>query len=236
MRSIARRLAVVLLVLIVASGSTGCTFYLLPGGGPAPRSAYADHLTGGSPAQAAELKSDALASHGFLGMGPMTIPGSGDLAGWALHCSRTFEWPILVGPIRTWWHLDPGPAGRAVVGHARAWGLLAPVLLLGGSERSYDADTGLAVAREDMVIAACGLFVCHRATSPARQALVFRDLARRKVGPFAVPDVRGDLSAVPYDHASALALGWGAFAVGTRNHRAYLQLAWIPIPLWRVSE
>jgi hypothetical protein len=240
MRAVGRAVPVVALALCLALGATGCTFYFLPGGRPAPRSAYADHLGSITPEAAARLQSEAQASHGFTGEGPLTVAGSGDLKGTALHHSATFEWPILVGPIRSWWFLEPGPAGSSsvpgIVGHARGWGLLAPFLLAWGCDRSYDASTGLEVAREDIATAAFGLFVYHRATSPARKWLTYRDPARPGVGPYAAPDVRGGPEGVRYRHVSALALGWGAFAVGTKDRRAYLQIAWIPIPLWRMSK
>ena len=50
------------------------------------------------------------------------------------------------------------------------------------------------------------------------------------------PDVPGDLDGVPYCHERGLALGWGMFAFGKKDRRAYLQIAWVPIPLWRVSQ
>jgi hypothetical protein len=162
MCTVPRQLAVALLIVGVALCSSGCTFYLLPGEGPAPRSAYADRLVGISPAEAAQLKSEALLSHGFTGVGPFAIEGRDDLAGAVLHQSSIFAWAMLVGPAGRWWYLEPGAADgsgvRALVGHAWGWGVLAPTLL-----------------------------------------------------------------------------GWGPFALGTKDRRAYIQLAWIPIPLWRVS-
>jgi hypothetical protein len=237
MRTAARHLSVAVLVVSLMLSACGCTFYLLPGEGPVPRSAYADRLVGISPAQAAQLQSEAQSSHGFIGELPMAIRGTEDLEGAVLHQSKTFEWPILAGPFGRWWYLDPGAAGgsagRALVGHDWGWGVLAPVLVGWGHERAYDQETGLCVASEDIAVAALGLAVFHRATSPARKWLVFRDPARPALGPAVAPDVRGGPGGVEYRHAQALALGWGFFALGTKDQRAYVQIAWIPIPLWR---
>jgi hypothetical protein len=208
-------------LFVVASGS-GCTFYLLDGNGPKPLSAYHDELPSPGAERLAEWKEEAH-ERSFL-VGRLSVDERGDLRGYELHYRSTPFWPVLAGPfhVRKHWEPKRGREGRkrTLIGKEDAWGFLSP-LFVTGKGSIYDERTRQCVAREKITFVTL-LMIFHSRISPAEGMSEFTDAGAR-------------LDEVMYDEVSSWSLGWGLLAAGSKNRRAYLQLFWIPIPLWSLE-
>ena len=48
-------------------------------------------------------------------------------------------------------------------------------------------------------------------------------------------DTSRTLKEIKYDRMTASGLAFGALAFGTKNGRTYLQILWVPVPLWSLK-
>jgi hypothetical protein len=208
-------------LFVVASGS-GCTFYLLDGNGPQRLSACRHRLPSAGAEQLADWKETA--HEPYLCFGKMSVNAGGDFSGYEMHYKPTPFWPALAGPFRVRKHWEPtsgSEAGnRTLIGREDAWGFFAP-LFVTGKGSIYDEGTRLCVAEEKITFVTL-LMIFHSRTSPAEGLAELTDAGAR-------------LEEVMYDRVSSWSLGWGLLAAGSKNRRAYLQILWIPIPLWSLE-
>jgi len=234
---ILRRIALQLLALAPLALSAGCSFYGLKGNGPAPRE-KCTALLKDEPKLVEEWKQQAFKpSMMFLGSGTVHVrkPFWGPLKGYTEHRWLTPNWAILAGPHEQCSFLEPPEAEkqskRSVVHRYAGWGILFP-LFARFSEASYDYPSGdtLWLTRDTIVTA---FLYRHNVTvQPAgvswagvKKGLSLECLDRSK-----------PLKDMKYDRMSSTCIALGLVAWGTKNGRAYVQFAWIPIPLGNVKQ
>ncbi len=200
----------------------GCTFYCLDGNGPRSKKEFQNVLRNISPAVIEKLKYDAQNGGTF---GNLTFTGRGEVKGYTVHGPWNLWWPALIGPYDTAMYYEPlsewRDDKRELVADSETFGMLLGQITLGG-ETHYDVETGQALAVEKFFFFT-PLIIYHSSTTP-RDGVVLPLHPKE-----AIPE---DLK---YNQQSALCIGSGVLAAGVKNGRAYMQIAWIPIPLWRTS-
>ena len=236
-----RRVAVVAVMFGVLVVGSGCTFFCAKGYGPRSREHYAALLPSAPVEQVQQWEKEALTARdvnvddpGYKRLSKINRMRFDDSVNGYTNYGRWGPlWAVLAGPRRVSHFEDPigydREKRRALVTRGEGWHVLAPFLLSRGQTRQYDAKTGQCVGSERWFSGAgSGIGWCE-CVAPVDAPLGVLMASRES------RDVATDINSLEYNHGSAFWLVSGAFACGTKNGRAYLQLAWIPIPLWSVD-
>ena len=208
--------ALVVLLALSALCANGCTFYGLDGKGPSSRNYYSEKLSSVEPTRLTNWKKSA--------HGPDSSTGDALRDGYTLHKYRTgtIIAPNFVGGYGIRKHLVPKDEKedkRPLIEVEDVWGFSAPLYMT--VERNvYGADSGKCIGYHDTTSFTL-LILSHEAVWP-------RDEDE-------ISDAHKSLENVAYIRYSSFSVGWGLLAAGTKNRQAYMQIAWIPIPLWTVD-
>lgn len=218
------RLNALCLALILLS--SGCSFYFLDGYGPLSRYRVEAFLPPESPARLAELKERVREEHVHL------YPHfSSDHAYETRYVGRgnhDFYWPWLAGRSLLIEHYLPTEGydlhGRPeFVWKARDAGFLAPFYQTHDDSGMYVLETGQCVARDAYFSLFYRLLFFHKSVKPVGRYW-YANAPECVAGAV-------DLESLDYEHMRSVSIGWGLLAVGEKNDRHYVQIAWIPIPL-----
>jgi len=236
------------LAVVCLAGGTGCTFWQSSGGGPLLKdAAYAFHGRAPHVLTPAEKDSyDQLFATGFWQGIPETVVG---LAGNATLARQRTTHDLEALPILGYWRT----ASVLLVGAKdKRWRLagqatgLAPgfplaILGLAAWERWYHVDQADEVAtRGHFGLGPLGLVIGYSyavlpSSVPAEAAnvcLASPAAAGRQVA----AALAGGTDRVRYTSRWAWQVLGGLVAWGRVNRRCYLQVAWIPVPLWEVGQ
>jgi len=217
----------VILMLLVVLMVEGCTFYFLKGNGPKLRAMYTKYLPDESIEQVDRWKEESFKPYLFFGS--LSPKGYGPLSDYIIHYYPTPFFPILAGPDRKVMFCEPNEANKEVkrplVKHDNGWGFLFPLFYTAKSF-SYDCNTGECLSAERVTCVTAVMFF-HSFTKPTGGVIWFL--------PSDAFDNSKEVRDLQYDRMTSWSLGWGALATGTKTGRAYLQIVWIPIPLWSID-
>ena len=242
-----------MLLLMLVCGC--CNFQQLEGNGSSARSEWTACLPDATTPQMDEIRVEAATSDVTL------LFDRGPYRGYTAKLHRKFSWKIPVGPYheRSFWLPDKKRGGRGLCMTLDCWGTtLLPYMVgvfMAGNAAVYDYPSGDCIAYERFVRAGVIPLVayesslmpvtgnnlipgCPNMMSPDSLCRVLTSLDGVK------QDEMGNCYSWPttslrraqYDRLTAYYFLCGLLAFGQKNDRAYLQLAWIPIPLWSMDE
>jgi len=244
-----RALALVAMALGLMLTQSGCTMFLCSGGGTLSRAELGDWAGLGekpapSPTQLEGLVSDLKMVKSATFLGRFSLHG--DSGAFALNCGQCYEVPftpvsgvIIKGRMSPWARFVPSfQTGHWLYFHPTKkdtrtfyaaeseWGLL-----ICGGERvdAYDVAT-----RERVAARATEEFIgLGLGWTRTRQVRPVDRLGDAGLGPLV--STRTDLAKVRYQLRDANILLLGALGWGRVNHRRYIQVLWIPIPVATVE-
>ncbi len=247
-------LPVCLLALLLTGGGC-CNFYRLAGNGPRPRAEWADALSGATAKQMDKIRVEAATSDITL------LFDRGDYGGYKVKLHREFAWHVPAGPYheRSFWLPDSKRGGRSMCMKMDCWGTdLLPYMVgvfVAGNAAVYDYPRGGCIAYQRFMRAGLiPLVVYESSLLPVTKELQIpggpnvmnpgslcgfssslEGLKLDRMGNYYFwPST--SLNRLKYDRLTAYYFLCGLLAFGQKNDRAYLQIAWIPIPLWSMEE
>ena len=244
---------VFILFLMLVCGC--CNFYQLKGNGSGTRSEWKSCLPDATTQQMDEIRVEAATSDVTL------LFDRGAYGGYTAKLHRKFGWKIPVGPYRerSFWLPDKKKGGRSLCMTLDSWGItILPFfagMFMAGDAEVYDYPSGECLAYERFMRAGVIPLVAYESSlrpvtkgelipggpnmmSPDSLCWLTTSLdgvKQDKIGScYSWPST--SLSRVQYDRLTSYYFLCGLLAFGQKNDRAYMQLAWIPIPLWSLEE
>jgi len=232
-----------------------CNFYQLQGNGPGTKAEWKSCLPDATTRQMDEIRVDASASDVTL------LFDRGAYGGYTAKLHRKFSWKIPVGPYheRSFWFPDKKKGGRSLCMTLDCWGTTILPFIAGmfvtGDAAVYDYPSGACIAYERFMRAGVIPLVAYESSlAPvAKGAMIPGSPNMMSPGSLcrlttSLNGVKQDemgkcyswpttsLNRVQYNRLTSYYFLCGLLAFGQKNDRAYLQLAWIPIPLWSMDE
>jgi hypothetical protein len=245
----------VCLLGLLLAGSGCCNFYRLKGNGSRPKDEWAAYLPSATAQQLTQIRVEAATSD-------VTIQfDRGDYGGYKVKLHREFDWIIPAGPYheRSFWMPEPKRGGRSLCMELDCWGTEILPFMVGlftvGSAVVYDYPRGDCIAYQRFVRAGIIPLVAYESSvlpvageklipggpnvmapgSLCRFSTSLEGIKLEQMGNcYFWPST--PLNRQKYDRLTAYYFLCGLLAFGQKNERAYLQLAWIPIPLWSLNE
>lgn len=243
------------LIALLLAGSGCCNFYQMEGNGPRTRSEMAEYLSDATAQQMDEIRVEAATSDLTL------LFDRGAYGGYRTKLHRAFAWGIPAGPYheRSFWLPGKKRGGRSFCIKLDCWGTtLLPYmtgLFMAGDAAVYDYPRGECIAYQRFMRAGIIPLIayesslvpvikgepipgCPNVMAPGSLCSISASLGGVK------QDEMGDcyfwpatsLSQLKYDRLTSYYFLCGLLAFGHKNDRAYMQLVWIPIPLWSLEE
>lgn len=201
----------------------GCTFAMLDGKGSQDRTSVAVFLPSASTNQIAQWKEEISSPPPPLGRYTEKHISSGPSAGCTSRTMNTPCYAALVGP----YHArslstpdDPNSGKRTTLTTMDTWGTMFPFLAAISNTRMscYDEQTAECITSGHFFTLTV-LLTYGKIAAPADKQ------DAKMLNEIKPCDIK-------YDRLTGCCIGCGALAFGQKNNRAYLQIAWIPIPLW----
>jgi hypothetical protein len=246
-------LSVFMLLLLLVCGC--CNFASLEGNGSGTRREWEAYLPTSTPQQIEQIRIEAESSDVTLSF------ERGAYIGYKAKLHREFVWSVPVGPYRerSFWMPDAKRGGRSLCVKTDCWGttilpFLAGLFVAGDSE-VYDYPRGDCLAYQRFMRAGIIPLVayesslmpvtkeqqmpgCPNVMAPDSLCRITTSLDGVKQDQMGVCYVwpSTSLNRIKYDRLTSYYFLCGLFAFGQKNDRAYMQLAWIPIPLWSLEE
>jgi len=246
--------AVCFLVLLVANSGC-CNFCSKEGNGPGTRGEWAAYLPVSTPQQMDQIRVKAETSDVTL------LFERGAYIGYRAKLHREFVWSVPIGPYRerSFWLPDNKRGGRSLCIKMDGWGTTVLPFLAGlfvaGDAEVYDYPRGDCLAYQRFMRAGIIPLVAYESSlmpvtkeqqMPGCLNVMAPDsLCRITTSLDGVKQDRmGDcylwpttsLNRIKYDRLTSYYFLCGLLAFGQKNDRVYMQLAWIPIPMWSMKE
>ncbi len=231
-----------------------CNFYPQVGNGVSSRSDWTEWLPAKNPAQVEAVREAATSSDVTLYF------DRGAYGGYAAKLYRTFDWNIPVGPYRerSFWKPGDKTDGRSLCITLDCWGTTIMPFLVGlftaGNAAVYDYSSGDCIAYERFMRAGIIPLVayesslmpvtygrlipgCPNTMSPDSLCSIVTSLdgVNQEGMSTCYSWPTSSLNRVSYNRLTSYYFLCGLFAFGQKNDRAYMQLAWIPIPMWSMQ-
>jgi hypothetical protein len=227
-----------------------CNFYSMDGNGSCPLAVWEDYLPVVTTQELDQIKSESGASDVTL------LFDRGAYGGYKTKISRGFQWGIPAGPYRerSFWTPDRTKAGRTLCMKLDSWGTTILPFMAGNAE-VYNYPRGECLAYQRfMRFGIIPLVAYESSLMPVVEGELVPGcpnvMAPGSLCWFSVPleGVKPDkmnqccfwptssLRQMKYDRLTSYYFLCGMLAFGQKNERAYMQIAWIPIPLWSMEE